>query len=208
MKTAISDLTGQLQPLSDDGTIARVLSLHNAGLQWPPGLDGKVAPKVYGFALKGLPGEALKRAVTRIIRGEVPTVTRYMPTPPELAALVRAEARDLYADRGRLLLALDSMETGKPMPERDQSAVDRVRQLVAGVKLAAIEARQNSGRGALPEEPASPEEVERLQKILDLPDVANVTAEHMAARRRASARIGEIPADVGQGRDFEGSDDA
>ena len=195
--------------------MARVLSLHNAGLGWPQGIDGKSAPKVYGFALKGLPGEALKRAVTKIIRGEIDGVTKFMPTPPELANLVRAEARPLIEDRARARETLDAYERG--LPEKTPEAKARVRAMVDAFKRDHKAQKDASVRAARFDEPLTPEQEARYRAILDLPDrVGGPDADQADYRSRIQAKLAKaaeaarvaaemppIPDDVAQWRDFE-----
>lgn len=190
MKEEISSLTEQLQPASDDAVTARILSLHNAGLAWPPGIDGKSAARVYGFALKGLPGEALKRTVTRIIRGEVETITSFMPTPPQLAVMVRMEARPLIDARARARETIESLTVNHAETARDPASVARVRALVRKVKDDAAEVREASQRGAMAILPISHEQAETYKRMLDLPDRPGaVDADAMAYRRRIQAKI-------------------
>lgn len=185
----ISDLTDLLRPASDDAAVSRVMSLRNAGLEWPTGIDGKTAPRVYGFALKGLPLGAIKSTVAKIIRGEVPSIKKFMPTPPELAALVRSEVRPIVEDLSRARATVEAMQRGAPVEEKTPEAIERVRQLVAGVKLAAKEAKEGEARGYRPEMPLSPEEAEHYRKILALPDAKEVNEEHLAYRRRIASKL-------------------
>lgn len=164
--------------------------MHNAGLAWPPGIDGKTAARVYGFALKGLPGEALKRTVTRIIRGEVETITTFMPTPPQLAVMVRMEARPLLDARARARETIESLTVNHAEIVRDPASVARVRDLVRKVKDEAADVREASQRGAMAVLPISHDQAEAYKKMLDLPDRPGaVDADAMAFRRRVQAKI-------------------
>lgn len=133
----ISDAESKLIAASPDAIAARLLGLKNSGLSFPPGLDPARAPEIYAHAMKGMPLEALKRASVRILRGEVPNISRdFIPTPPNFAAIARKEAVLLFEDYGRLKLAADSM---RPAPRRDPSPEEksRVRQMVEQVKAEA-----------------------------------------------------------------------
>lgn len=164
--------------------------MHNAGLAWPPGIDGKTAARVYGFALKGLPGEAIKRTVTKIIRGEVETITSFMPTPPQLAVMVRMEARPLLDARARARETLESLTVNRAETVRDPASVARVRDLVRKVKEDAAEVREASQRGSMAVLPISHEQAENYKRMLDLPDRPGaVDADVMAFRRRIQAKI-------------------
>ena len=186
----ISSLTEQLQPASDDAIAARIQSLRNSGLSWPQGLDGKAAASVYVFALKGLPGEALKRTVTKIIQGEVSGITSFMPTPPQLAVMVRMEARPLVDARARARETLESLTTKPHETVRDPASVARVRALVRKVKDDAAEVREASQRGYTAVLPISHDQAEIYKKMLDLPDrPGGVDADAMAFRRKIMAKI-------------------
>lgn len=166
------------------------MSLRNAGLEWPPGIDGKTAARIYSFALKGLPGEALKSAVMKIIRGEFESIGRYMPTPPQLAVMVRMEARPLLDARARARETLESLSAGRAESVKDPAAVARVRDLARKVRDDAAELRDASVRGSMAFLPISHEQAETYQRILDLPDRAGaVDAEVLAYRRRVQSRI-------------------
>lgn len=208
MKAEISSLTEQLQPASDDAVTARILSLHNAGLAWPPGIDGKSAARVYGFALKGLPGEALKRTVTRIIRGEVEEIKSFMPTPPQLAVMVRMEARPLLDARARARETIESLTANRAGTVRDPASVARVRDLVRKVKDDAAEVREASRRGYTADLPISHEQAETYKRMLDLPDRPGADdADTAAFRRRIVAKIENADPPLGdeppQGRYFK-----
>lgn len=112
-----------------------------AGLSYPPGLDAKRAGDIYGFACKGQPIEAIKRAVMKVVQGLVPNISRdFIPTPPSFAAIVREEARDLWADRDRLLLTSESMRPNAPRrPTPDE--IERVRAMNAAFQAKAAEFR-------------------------------------------------------------------
>ena len=190
MTSEISSLTEQLQPASDDAIAARIQSLRNSGLSWPQGLDGKAAASVYVFALKGLPGEALKRTVTKIIQGEVAGITSFMPTPPQLAVMVRMEARPLVDARARARETLESLTAPVAQTVRDPASVARVRALVRKVKDDAADMREASQRGAMAILPISHEQAETYKRMLDLPDRPGaVDADAMAYRRRIQAKI-------------------
>lgn len=133
----ITEAADKLAPASGDAIAARLLGLKNSGLSFPPGLDPKRAPEIYAAAMKGIPLEALKRASVRILRGEVPNVSKdFIPTPPNFAAIARKEAVILWEDYGRLKLTADSM---RPVERRNPSPEERsrVRQMVEQVKAEA-----------------------------------------------------------------------
>lgn len=187
----LSEVTERLQPASHDGIAAAILKLHRAGLSYPPGVDPVKAGDIYAFALKGVALEAIKRAMTKIIQGEIPGVRDFIPTPPALAAIVKAEASELWRHRERLLLALDSVKAGGPGAEATPEAKARVRALVAGVRAAAADVREQERRGYQASVPLTHDQAEYFSKILALKDAPAVSADHMAARRFASKKIEE-----------------
>ena len=150
----------------------------------------KAAASVYVFALKGLPGEALKRTVTKIIQGEFEGITGFMPTPPQLAVMVRMEARPLLDARASARETLESLTAPSAGTVRDPASVARVRDLVRKVKEDAAEVREASQRGSMAVLPISHEQAETYKKILDLPDrPGGVDEDVMSFRRRIQTKI-------------------
>lgn len=133
----ITEAQNNLAPASRDAIAARLLGLKNSGLSFPPGLDPARAPEIYAAAMKGIPLEALKRASVKILRGELPNVSRdFIPNPPNFAAAARREALAIWEDYGRLKLTADSLRP----PERRNATPEeksRVRQMVEMVKATA-----------------------------------------------------------------------
>lgn len=118
----LTEATELVKTASDDAIKAKLLSLKKSGLEWPPGVEAANAPAIYAFALKRCSLYALKTAAERIIQGEE-GVTRYIPTPPALAALVRKIAAPLYSDLARIRETIQTIEEGKrlaaPPDDRD-----------------------------------------------------------------------------------------
>lgn len=137
----ISAVTKLLSHASDDAISSAMIKLAGAGLAFPPGIDPTNAAKVYKFALRGVPLEALKRVVVRIVQGEIEGVSNFLPTAPALAALVKAEARGLFADRERLMAIRNEQQLRLPAPVRTEEAKARVREAVQGVKDRALALR-------------------------------------------------------------------
>lgn len=192
LRQEISDLTERLSlKASDDAITARVLFLKRSGMKLPGDVDAEKIDRIYGFALKGCTADGLKTVTERLVQGGYPDLNpAFIPTPAELARLVRAEDTKAATARARAVEMVEAMKPDAPASAKvDDAARARIRAMVAGVKMAAKEARENSGRGAIPEAPITAEEADRISKILALPDAPNVTAEHMAARRRAEAKI-------------------
>ena len=145
----LTKATDLLAPASEDGIAANILRLHRAGLAYPPGIDQQKAGQIYAFALKRIPIEALKRAVAKIVQGGIPDISRdFIPTPPRLAAICRAEALALYQDRDRLALTIESMRMNVPPPKSEEEKA-RVRAMVESVKADADRVRDENRIGAL-----------------------------------------------------------
>lgn len=127
----ITALTERLKPATEDHVADAIGSLLASGLALPSAMDPKKAPAVYAFALANVSSSALKRAVTKLIRGEYDNVNRaFMPSAPELAALARGEAKIIMDDLARAKLKRDSMTP--PTPEKKSpESIERVRALVA-----------------------------------------------------------------------------
>lgn len=184
------------------------MSLRNGGLDWPQGMDIKTAARVYGFALKGLPIKALKDTITKILRGEVEGITKFMPTPPQLAVMVRMEARLLVDARARARETIESLTVNHGETARDPASVARVRALVRKVKDGAAEVREASRRGYTADLPISHEQAETYKRMLELPDRPGADdADTAAFRRRIVAKIENADPPLGdeppQGRYFK-----
>ncbi|KAA0686026.1 hypothetical protein DTW90_34640 [Neorhizobium sp. P12A] len=98
MQTEISVLTEKLAPAPETAVAEAIKSLLAAGFALPSALEAERAPAVYAFALKGISGQALKRVVAKIIRGEYEINRRYVPSPPEFAILARSEDKPLIQE--------------------------------------------------------------------------------------------------------------
>lgn len=129
-------LAGQLAAASEDAIVSALIKMHRAGLAYPPQIDAKAAGKVYGFAMKGIAIEGLKRAIERFVRGEVAGQNpNFIPTPPAFAAEARRCAAELYADMARINETIATIEEGRLVkPKRTPEELERVRRMVATVK--------------------------------------------------------------------------
>ena len=110
LQNEISALTEKLSPLVDANVAEAIKSLLAAGLALPTAMNPDQAPAVYGFALKGSSIHGLKRSVAKIIRGEYKIHKAFIPNPPELATLVRAETQSIVDDLGRAKSMLEARE--------------------------------------------------------------------------------------------------
>lgn len=130
----ISSATDLLIPASEDAIASAIIKLASCGLPFPTGIDPTNAARVYQFALRGVAREAIKRVVVRIVQGDVPTVREFLPAPPALAALCKAEARELWTDRERLLATKEALEFKPAGGQKTEEAKAKVRAMVQAVK--------------------------------------------------------------------------
>lgn len=175
----ISGLTEKLTPATADHVKESISSLIRAGLLFPASIKAEDAPMVYGFALTSISAHGLRHAVAKLVRGEYENINRaFIPLPPELAAMARAETRTIVEDLARLKAKREAMEL-KPQT-RNPETVARIREMVAKHR------EQHAARKAvesIPQEPLSDEKAEYYRSILALRDTSNVSAEQMAYRR-------------------------
>ena len=154
LSARLTDLTERLQPASEDAIAAALLKLNRAGLAYPPGLDAKAAGRVYGYSMKAIPIEGLKRAIEKIMRGEVEGQNpNFIPTAPAFASIARKEAAALYADSARIRETIDAIEAGRALPPdpKDPEAIERVRKLRKMVLDTAEALRAEDGPGEIPD---------------------------------------------------------
>ena len=187
----ITDLQRKLSPAGDE-TVAKALStLRTAGLRAPEGIPAAEINKVYSFALSGLAGYALNKTIRRIIQGEIEGITAFIPTPPELAKLTRAEQAKITED---LIRARKIAEALSP-PERQMLSPEAKARMKALWDNFRLENKlwKERERGTLaPDLPLTPEREDELRRMLALKDADNITAEQMAFRRRIEMKLAPI----------------
>lgn len=133
LQTEITALTERLKPATEDHVSDAISTLLAAGLMLPSAMDPAKAPAVYAFALSHVSSAGLKKAVTKIIRGEYPNINQaFIPAPPQLASMARSETKVIADDLARSRLKLESMTPAQPEKKSPES-IERVRQLVASV---------------------------------------------------------------------------
>lgn len=106
----IGALTEQLAP-ADDALIARAIdALKRGGMNAPAGIAPEDILREYAIALDGVPRYGLITAIAKLKRGEYDSVKPgFMPTPAELAAIARLEAKPLREDRIRKQETLNAL---------------------------------------------------------------------------------------------------
>lgn len=181
----ISALTEKLAAVEPDNVAEAIGSLLAAGLKLSSGIQPDKAPLVYGYALSGVSAYGLRRAVTKLIRGEYDLRNRdFIPTPPEIAAIARAETRTVVEDVSRLKAKREAM-TRPAIEKRDEGMIARVRALRLGFRNQIQASHATSSL----QEPVSPEQASYYQKIMALKDAPDLDAEHVRYRNAVSKRI-------------------
>lgn len=186
----ISVLTEQLAPASDTEIFMAVRTLMAAGLALPSGMQQDKAPEIYAHAMSGISVYGIHRATEKLLRGEYDINRSFVPTPPELAAICRAETRVIRDDRARLQDRLATLESLKEEPEpRNPQAIAHVKALRQSFQ------RQHAAQkaaGEVPQDPMSNEKAEYYAKIMSINDAPGISAEQAAYRRHIANEINNV----------------
>lgn len=144
------------------------------------------APEIYAYALSGVPGSCVQKATGKIIRGEYEINRGFVPTPPEFAAIARAEARILREDKTRLMEKLESMGASQKAEKVSEEGKARIRAMLAMFRTK--DAARKAYSVKIPEamDVAMAEYFEHIMALRDAPEV---TAEQAAFRRRIRTEI-------------------
>lgn len=191
MSQEIGALTAKLAPAEPASIASYLLSMRKAGLALPHGMKPEDLEAVYGYALSDVPACGLKRAVEKIIKGEYDIERAFIPRPPELAAIARAESKSFRDDLTRLRLKESTIKDlqSKPQPI-SEDAKARVRSLL-GRYRAETQAYKEQQRGYLAPEPMSDEKAEYWRKIEAMKDAPQVTAEQQQFRNKIHMEMPE-----------------
>ncbi len=192
----IGALTEQLQPAQPDNIARHLLSMRKAGMALPVGMKPEDLEPVYGYALSEVPAYGLRRAVEKIIKGEYDIERGFIPRPPELAAMSRAEAKVVRDDLVRLREKMATLEDLKHKPAAaDEGAKARVRAILERFR-AEHKAAKAQERGVVVHEPMTAEQAEYYAKINALKDAPNITAEQLAHRRKIGMELEKLADEV------------
>jgi hypothetical protein len=133
--------------------VAKALrTLQTGGLALSANIKAKDMNTVYSYALSGLSSEALTIACKKLVRGEYDIERKsFIPLPPELAAMVRAEQRLISDDLARARATLDSLQPA-PVVERSPEAQARVKALRLGFLNEVQEQKERNGLAPTPDE--------------------------------------------------------
>lgn len=190
----ITVVTDRLAPVAEDAIAKALRSLQAAGLGLPSSVNPKDMNKVYSYALHGLSHEALMVAVRKLVRGEYDIDRRaFIPTPPELAAMVRAETRVITDDLVRLkqkaeAIGLQSKPSTTEGTASDPKARERV-QVLLGRFRAAVAASKAQDRRYVADDSVSPEMADMWAKIMDLPDAKEVGIDQVHYRNSVREKL-------------------
>ena len=186
LEQQITAVSGRLRPAGDDAVAKALRSLQAAGLGLPAGIEPKGVGMIYTYALGGLSHDALNIAVKKIIRGEYNINRAFIPTPPELAAIVRAEAKVITDDLVRLKATAEAMRPAEPAKVSEEGKA-RIRKMLEEYRASHRLAKEAERGNVVPE--VTPEKIAMLSRIMALPDAKEITAEQMANRRAAAVLI-------------------
>lgn len=201
----ISELNDQLAPSRDDEIASVIGFLIDAGLSYPSTIDISKAVSIYCFALSGVPAFGLRRAMEKLIKGEIEGIPLGMiPRPPELAAIARGEAKHLQSAR------IQAQEKRKTIEETQRSVSDRETPERAAQRERVKQLRQSFLRQhkeqkaavkGVQHEPMDADQAAHWEKIASLPDAPSMHAEQAAFRRKilsdvAAAKAAEVPVSV------------
>ncbi|WP_250941060.1 hypothetical protein [Allorhizobium sonneratiae] len=191
MSQEIGVLTEQLKPVEQSGISKYLLSMRKAGMSLPPGIKPEDLEAVYGYALSDVPTFGLKRTVEKIIKGEYDIERGFIPRPPELASMARAEARTIREDLIRLREKERAIRELQVKPEPiSEEARSRVRSILGRFR-AGHEAQKAQQRGHAAPAPMSADKAEYWRKIEALKDAREVSTEQQAFRNKIQMEMPE-----------------
>lgn len=185
----IGVLTEKLHPVTEEQVARSIKSLIASGLPLPSSMQPDKAPDIYGFALAGVPSYGLQKAIAKVIRGEYDINRSFAPTPPELAAMARAEAKVIRDDKARLIERKEALEGPQTPPQVSEEAKERIRKALVGFRQ---HVAASKGKGMAAEIPMSPEQAAYYQKIMSLRDADGVGAEQLAYRTAISRKVDAV----------------
>lgn len=179
----ITSLTEKLKPIDHD-TVARALTtMQTAGMIMPTNIKPEDVEKVYTFALEGVPATGLKIATQKLVRGEYEIERGFIPRPPELAAMARAETKTLRDDLARLRLTQQSLQDAQPAEKMDEAAKERIRAMLGRFRA------EHKASKAIEKAPETltDEHAEYYRKIMALNDAREVGHENLAFRSKINS---------------------
>ncbi len=165
--------------------------LMDGGMSYPRSIAKEKAIEEYVKVLVAVPSCGLRKAMHKLKHGHYENINLdFIPTPANMAAMARAEAKATVDDLNRLRekqSTLSDLAETKPAAP-DEAARERVRRLRESFKRQHEEAKAVE-RGLAIHEPMTPERAAHWEKIAALPDAQTITAEQQAFRRKVEMDI-------------------
>ena len=188
--TAIAD---RMAPAGDDGVAKALRTLQTGGLALSANIKPKDMNTVYSYALSGLSHDALTTVCKKLVRGEYDIDRKaFIPLPPEMAAMVRAEQRPIIDDLSRARAALASIQPETPV-ERSPEEQARVKALRLQFLNAHQDFKERNGLAHTPTvETLDEEKAAYFARILSLKDAPTISPEQHAERSKRSAQIASV----------------
>ena len=164
-----------------------VLWLQRSGMAYPVSMDERMALSAYRSVLSSVPRGGLKKALGKLRRGEYENINlAFIPSPIELAAMSRLEAKQMISDVSRLKATRRQIEENKATNEKTAESKQRVRDMLEAIKA------EREIVTLVVEDDMTEERRERMRKIMDMPDAQNVGREHIRFRGAVEKIIGGI----------------
>ncbi|MBO0141486.1 hypothetical protein JZX87_09960 [Agrobacterium sp. Ap1] len=161
-------------------------------MNYPPSIAKTKAIEEYSKVLSAVPSCGLRRAMTKLKHGQYENINLdFIPTPANLAAMARAEAKVTIDDLTRLREKQATLRDlhDKPEPVSEEARA-RVRSML-GRFNANHEAHKAQQRGYVAPEPMSDEKAEYWRKIEAMKDAPEVTDEHQQFRNKINMETPE-----------------
>lgn len=160
--------------------------MRRAGASAPNGMEWDDASKVYEYALKDVPSSALKIVTKKFVSGEYENMEyRYIPRPPELAAMCRMEARSIHEDLRRLNEKKETLSLLAPKPKASEDEKERIRKMHKDFMAHHAATKE----GFIVQEPMTEEKAEYWRAIMELKDSPSDRPETEVFKRSIKVQI-------------------
>ena len=186
----ITEAENALRIPARDEILAGLKWLLDTGISYPVSLPHGEEEDAYLAVLKNVPVCGLRKVLSKIRNGQYENFNyAFIPLPAELAAMSRAEAKTERDDLVRLRETRQTLESNTKPAVHDEATKARIGKMLEAFR-AEHRARKEAERGVVVEEEDSPEQIERWEKIMAMPDAAReLSADEIAHRRTVSAKL-------------------